>query len=548
MGKRFGFGIVLSLCFMFLSGMTSLAAEADFSYKEISGGIEITDYKGTDAYVVIPEQIDGKTVVSIGGSAFYVDHVAVTVQIPSTVKNIEEQAFAYCDNLQKVTFAGDGLETIGDRAFQSCKALTQFDFPSGLRSIGECAFLYCPLSGKLDFSNCTSVTFARGVFARCPNITEVVLPPNMTKVPDGLFDLCEGLQKVTIPATVTVIEKDAFSYCESLTDVHIPDSVTRIETYAFYSCKKLQTITLSPKVTFIGYNAFGETGLKTVKCQYTSYAYKYFKKLGGVKLKATGAYLKKSAATIYVGEKTTLKMVNASGKTTFKSSKPKVATVSAKGVVKGLKSGKTKITAKNGGITSTCVVTVKPVNLNYKNATVTEGFTLKLSLTGGSGKTKWSSSNNGIATVSSKGKVTAQTPGTATITAKRNGRKYTCKVTVCANERSFPTAGRSGLSSMTYIQLSRLSKSGGDYVGDFLLINNTPYRAVKLASCDIRIYAGGQLFLSKDLRDEKVDVPAYGSGTIRVQFSGGDIHKNKVDLRSTSISMRISNGKMLHSY
>lgn len=37
-----------------------------FSYVDVDGGISITDYTGTDEIVVVPEVIDGKTVVSIG--------------------------------------------------------------------------------------------------------------------------------------------------------------------------------------------------------------------------------------------------------------------------------------------------------------------------------------------------------------------------------------------------------------------------------------------------------------------------------------------------
>ena len=41
-----------------------------FDYREVEGGIAITDYEGTDEIVVIPETIDGQTVVSIDRNAF----------------------------------------------------------------------------------------------------------------------------------------------------------------------------------------------------------------------------------------------------------------------------------------------------------------------------------------------------------------------------------------------------------------------------------------------------------------------------------------------
>jgi hypothetical protein len=70
------------------------------------------------------------------------------------------------------------------------------------------------------------------------------------------------------------------------------------------------------------------------------------------------------------------------------------------------------------------------VKLNKTKVTMPVGGTVKLKVSGTSKKVTWKSSNEKIATVSSKGKVTAKKKGTAKITATVNGEKYTCKVTV----------------------------------------------------------------------------------------------------------------------
>lgn len=72
------------------------------------------------------------------------------------------------------------------------------------------------------------------------------------------------------------------------------------------------------------------------------------------------------------------------------------------------------------------------IALNKTSLTLVAGksTTLKATKTGGT-ISSWKSSNKSIATVTSKGKVTAVAPGTATITVKlANGSKATCKVTV----------------------------------------------------------------------------------------------------------------------
>lgn len=70
------------------------------------------------------------------------------------------------------------------------------------------------------------------------------------------------------------------------------------------------------------------------------------------------------------------------------------------------------------------------VKLNKKKLVLAVKQTAQLKLTGTGKKVKWSSSDKKVAKVTQKGKVTALKKGTAIITAKAGGKKYTCKVTV----------------------------------------------------------------------------------------------------------------------
>ena len=82
-----------------------------------------------------------------------------------------------------------------------------------------------------------------------------------------------------------------------------------------------------------------------------------------VNAKATKITLNKKKVTIKKGKKVTLKATvtpKGSSKVTWKTSNKKVATVTSKGVVKGVKKGKATITAKtSNGKKATCKVTVK---------------------------------------------------------------------------------------------------------------------------------------------------------------------------------------------
>lgn len=72
------------------------------------------------------------------------------------------------------------------------------------------------------------------------------------------------------------------------------------------------------------------------------------------------------------------------------------------------------------------------IRINKTSAKTQVGYTVKLKLSGVSSKqVTWSSSNKSVATVN-KGTVKALKGGSATITAKAKGKKYRCRVTVVA--------------------------------------------------------------------------------------------------------------------
>lgn len=84
-------------------------------------------------------------------------------------------------------------------------------------------------------------------------------------------------------------------------------------------------------------------------------------------------------------------------------------------------------------ITIVPIPTEAAVKLNTTKKTLEVGKSVTLKVTGTSKKAKWSTSNKKVATVTQKGKVTAKSSGTATITAKISNKKLTCKITVKNN-------------------------------------------------------------------------------------------------------------------
>lgn len=162
-------------------------------------------------------------------------------------------------------------------------------------------------------------------------------------------------------------------------------------------------------------------------------------------------YLKATSTTVDIKGKVKVsvyktKPSKASKSVKWKSSNKKVATVSKSGYVTGKKKGTVKITAtskKRKKVKKT--IKIKVTNLKAKSVTMSkksailfpnDKTTLKATVKGSAGfynqGVTWKSSNTSVATVTSKGTVTAKKAGKATITATEKGgsKKATCAVTV----------------------------------------------------------------------------------------------------------------------
>lgn len=166
-------------------------------------------------------------------------------------------------------------------------------------------------------------------------------------------------------------------------------------------------------------------------------------------VKTKDVELNKSKKTLNVGDTYTLKATvspsNASIKgVTWKSSNTKVAKVSSSGKITAVGKGTATITVttKDGKIKDKCKVTVKTVKVKSVKLNETklrlmvgDSDKLKATISPSNATNKavtWKSSNSAIAKVSSSGKVTGISKGTATITCTtKDGKiKKTCKVTV----------------------------------------------------------------------------------------------------------------------
>lgn len=188
---------------------------------------------------------------------------------------------------------------------------------------------------------------------------------------------------------------------------------------------------------------------------------------------------------------------------------------------------------------STDAAAVKPV-LNQTSATITAGFTKKLSVTDGKAKS-WSSSNKKVATVDSKGKVTAKKKGNATITVKcTDGTTLKCKITVKANEY---TARKITTSDVTYGE-SALSpyKISFDKKGNLVIkaryVNRMSHKVVELRNIKIVVKdANGKTVGTYKQSKKKVSVSSGSTKDFTFTIKKSSLKKKKADLRGGDVDV-----------
>lgn len=160
-------------------------------------------------------------------------------------------------------------------------------------------------------------------------------------------------------------------------------------------------------------------------------------------VKTTGIEGVEKKLTMKVKGKVTLKPTlvpfTSKEKIKYSSSNKKVVKVSSKGVLTAVKPGKAKITIKAGKKKFVCTVTVEGIkNTGLKNVPAILSLKVKKSKTinltrvpsNSTDMITYKSSNTKVATVNSKGKITAKQRGTAKITVKCGSATAVCKVIV----------------------------------------------------------------------------------------------------------------------
>ena len=217
-------------------------------------------------HVVIPSIYNGKPVTRI----IFKDNCQKprfeSITIPSSIKEIESDAFKDCFLLKSITIP-NSVTSIEAYAFFNCSSLTSVTIETTEISISEDAFYGCSSLAFNTYENgnylgneANPYLFLMGIKS---SITTLDVNPKTQVINKAALKDCDTLESVTIPDSVIRINESAFKRCKSLTSVTIGNGVEKIGNSAFAGCVSLKTINIPNSVTSIGNGVFA--GCESIK-------------------------------------------------------------------------------------------------------------------------------------------------------------------------------------------------------------------------------------------------------------------------------------------
>ena len=157
---------------------------------------------------------------SIGNYAFSESGI-INVNVPQSVQNIGEGAFAYCVSLKQASINAE-LESLSSNLFYDCSSLQSVDIKNSILYIEDSAFY------------------------GCQSITQINIPENLLLIGNSAFR-GSGIIEIILPNSIEVIGEEAFAYCLGITKIKIPAEVSSIGGFVFAGCDYLTHIEMPVK-------------------------------------------------------------------------------------------------------------------------------------------------------------------------------------------------------------------------------------------------------------------------------------------------------------
>lgn len=296
--------LVLALFALVLLHPTASAAEdeEELSGANIQDGV-LLGYYGTEGNITLPN-----TVTKINDDALKGNKKIVSVTIPGSVKDIGNNAFQGCPNLEEIIFTNPDKASntliIRVSAFQDCPKLTKCEIPARAYQVVGNIFKGCTSLKEVKVNDNNPYYFTKdGVlfgpalvnykpqyddayalqsypagrqgaytipsevngkeidqiwtsgFEGAASLTDITIPASIGRLGTAAFENT-GLTHVTIPDTVQQVDPAVFQNCTKLVSVKLPAGLAEIDQYMFANCTSLQYVDMPDSITKINIYAF----------------------------------------------------------------------------------------------------------------------------------------------------------------------------------------------------------------------------------------------------------------------------------------------------
>ena len=258
-------------------------------------GFHITGFEKTDAAIVVPEKKASINVCSIDEGAFSASPLR-EIQIPESVKTIQNRAFSGCVDLETVDIR-EGTDSIGDLAFQDCTKLNTVILPNSISHIGENVFSGC--SDQLTVwcekdSGCYDSLLSENIRVASMNDYEteevesgvaITTFNNVFTDSDGLYsipDYINGVQVTELYMPNSDGKTPMFN--NQISSIELPEHLHRLGDGVFCNLTKLKTLIIGQELNEIGDCALRYCGIESLELPNS------LKKIGEKSI--TGTFLK----------------------------------------------------------------------------------------------------------------------------------------------------------------------------------------------------------------------------------------------------------------
>ena len=218
-------------------------------YSVLEGTMAIGEYAFHSSII---ENVNIPTSVkSIEDGAFYASESLQKVVIPNSVVTLGRNAFNGCSSLSSIVLSNQ-ITSIESDCFIFCSSLKSISFPMSIKGIDRTAFNYCSLLQKFEvdnanpyFSSDDGVIYSKDkkTIVRCPIALyseNFMIAEGVETIADNAFMGCKNIQKITLPMSVDSIGQHAFEGC-SFSSIQLSDNIQFIGYQAFSSCDSLKS-------------------------------------------------------------------------------------------------------------------------------------------------------------------------------------------------------------------------------------------------------------------------------------------------------------------